>query len=118
MEITKTIIALDAANLTDVAQFWSDLLGEPVEGSGDWLEVKLDDRVRIAVQHAPDHVAPQWPDGAPQQVHIDLHPVDYRAAHAHALAVGATVLKDEDLEKPDGWIVYADPAGHPFCICW
>jgi len=23
-----------------------------------------------------------------------------------------------DFSTPDGFQVYADPAGHPFCLCW
>jgi hypothetical protein len=31
----------------------------------------------------------------------------------------ATVLKEaEDGETPDDFQVYADRAGHPFCLCW
>ncbi|CAM5319491.1 VOC domain-containing protein OS=Streptomyces fumanus OX=67302 GN=GCM10018772_33210 PE=4 SV=1 [Streptomyces fumanus] len=32
------------------------------------------------------------------------------------LALGARVLDAEDREKKD-FVVYADPAGHPFCLC-
>ena len=24
----------------------------------------------------------------------------------------------DDLEAAEGFQVYADPAGHPFCLCW
>jgi hypothetical protein len=24
----------------------------------------------------------------------------------------------DDIESPSGFQVYADPAGHPFCLCW
>jgi hypothetical protein len=35
------------------------------------------------------------------------------------MSLGATVLKEaEDEDSPDAFQVYADPAGHPFCLCW
>lgn len=37
-------------------------------------------------------------------------------AHERVLALGARPLDEEDREKKD-FVVYADPAGHPFCLC-
>ncbi|MET4643244.1 putative enzyme related to lactoylglutathione lyase [Streptomyces atratus] len=35
-----------------------------------------------------------------------------------ALAHGATVLEQTDQLRPGAnWRIYADPAGHPFCLC-
>jgi hypothetical protein len=44
----------------------------------------------------------------PQQVHLDIMVEDPAAAGPRMLALGATEL--------DGRNVYADPAGHPFCL--
>jgi hypothetical protein len=71
------------------------------------------------VQLAPDHVQPEWPAGTPQQIHLDLYVDDIRAAHDEAMALGARLLKPaDDLDAVEGFQVYADPAGHPFCLCW
>jgi hypothetical protein len=70
------------------------------------------------VQISPNHVPPDWPDGAAQQVHLDLHVEDPRAAHEQAVELGARLLRGGDLDAVDGHQVYADPAGHPFCIGW
>jgi hypothetical protein len=71
------------------------------------------------VQLAPDHIQPDWPGGTAQQVHLDLHVEDPRAAHAEAMSLGARLLQEaDDLAAPEGFQVYADPAGHPFCIGW
>lgn len=69
---------------------------------------------------APDHVPPDWPHGTiPQQVHLDLHVEDPRAAHDEAIALGARLLQAApDPGVDEGHQVYADPAGHPFCIGW
>jgi predicted enzyme related to lactoylglutathione lyase len=73
----------------------------------------------MGFQLAPDHVKPDWPSGTPQQLHLDLYVDDIHAAHAEAMGLGAQLLKAaEDLDAKEGFQVYADPAGHPFCLCW
>ena len=73
----------------------------------------------VGVQLAPGHVPPDWPDGPPQQVHLDLHVADPRAAHDEVIALGARLLQAaDDLTAAVGHRVYADPAGHPFCLGW
>jgi hypothetical protein len=55
------------------------------------------------------HVVLDCPDPAiPQQIHLDIMVEDVAAAGPEALALGAAKL--------DGPGVYADPAGHPFCL--
>ena len=34
--------------------------------------VLVDGQPPVGVQLAPNHVAPDWPDGTPQQIHLDL----------------------------------------------
>jgi hypothetical protein len=61
-------------------------------------------------------VAPEWP--APdrsQQFHLDLTVDDLDAAEAAVLALGAKPLDTDDRSRT--FRVYADPAGHPFCLC-
>ena len=54
-----------------------------------------------------------------QQVHLDLHVDDARHAHDEAIRLGARVLQAAaDLGAEEGHEVFADPAGHPFCIGW
>ena len=75
---------------------------------------------RIGVQLAPNHVRPEWPDGdQQQQLHLDLWVTDFEAAHDEVMELGATLLQEApDLTAEEGFQVYADPAGHPFCLCW
>lgn len=50
---------------------------------------------------------------------MDVYVDDMAAAHALVLANGATLLREsEDPNAAEGFQVYADPAGHPFCLCW
>jgi hypothetical protein len=119
MQIKRTLIVFDAADLDAESSFWARLLGGTVDADDDWHSVKVDGEPRIAVQLAPDHVPPQWPDGSPQQVHLDLWIDDLAPAHDEAVALGARLLQAaDDLTTAEGFQVYADPAGHPFCLCW
>jgi hypothetical protein len=57
----------------------------------------------------------RWPDPqSPQQMHIDVRVEDIDAAEARPLELGARRLEGGG----DQFRVYADPAGHPFCLVW
>ena len=119
MKISRTIVVLDAADLYAESSFWAGLLGGTVEADDDWHSVSVDGEWRLGVQLAPNHVPPDWPDGTPQQLHLDLWVDDLKSAHEEAISLGARLLKPaDDLEASEGFQVYADPAGHPFCLCW
>lgn len=110
-----------SSNVAAVSSFWAAMFDGLVVDDDPRFHVVIDDHGDwlVGVQHAPDHVQPQWPDGNPQQVHVDLHVTDPTAAHQRAMDVGARLLQDAvDPESEHGHRVYADPAGHPFCIGW
>ena len=119
MRIRHQVVVLDAAELAPESAFWAGVLGGTVDAEDDWHMVIVDGEPRVGVQRAPDHVRPDWPDGAPQQIHLDLWVDDFTAADETVRNLGATVLKTaEETDSPDSFQVYADPAGHPFCLCW
>jgi len=121
VKLDRVLIVLDAADIESVSSFWAGILGGTVHrDDDDWHSVWVDgDGPALAVQLAPDHVPPEWPDGSPQQLHLDLWVEDLEAAHQEAVALGARLLQaSDDLDAAEGWQVYADPAGHPFCLCW
>jgi predicted enzyme related to lactoylglutathione lyase len=118
MQITKQTIVFDAADMDSESAFWATLLGGTVQKDDDWHAVMVDGREHVGVQLAPNHVPPDWPDGSPQQIHLDLFVDDIRGAHDEVSAAGARLLQPaKNLDRP-GFQVYADPAGHPFCLCW
>ena len=121
MRFIRQVVVVDAADVAAESEFWAGMLGGRVVGDDPSFHCVIDaDRQwRIGVQHAPDHVPPDWPDGSPQQVHVDLHVDDASAAHERAIRLGARLLRPaDDLASAEGHQVYTDPAGHPFCIGW
>jgi hypothetical protein len=120
MKILRQITVFDAVDIAAESAFWAGLLGGEVYEDDDFHSVIVDGKWRFGVQFAPNHVPPSWPDGEQQQqVHLDLHVEDIRTAHEHAIALGARLLKaTDDLITEEGHQVYADPAGHPFCLGW
>jgi catechol 2,3-dioxygenase-like lactoylglutathione lyase family enzyme len=125
---------LDATNARMLAEFYRKLLGyeyrsgdePPPAGQPDPLGedfLLLRDRTgqpRLAVQQVPELRAPTWPaPDVPQQLHLDLTVADMEALAVQrdrALALGAKVLDDRSADPEEELYVFADPAGHPFCI--
>jgi predicted enzyme related to lactoylglutathione lyase len=120
MKINHQVVVLDAADLAPESGFWAGVLGGTVDAEDDWHMVLVNGAPAIGVQLAPDHVPPGWPDGTPpQQIHLDLWIDDFETAHDRVMSLGARVLKPAaDTDSADNFQVYADPAGHPFCLCW
>ncbi|MCF1597649.1 VOC family protein [Streptomyces muensis] len=109
-------VVLDCPDPSALADFYARVLGGSVEGEGDWVDLKVPGGPALAFQAAPDHVPPRWP--APehsQQFHLDLMVEDLDTAEKEVLALGAKPLDAEDRSRT--FRVYADPAGHPFCLC-
>ncbi|MFF3495595.1 VOC family protein [Streptomyces sp. NPDC002795] len=111
------VVVLDCPRPRELAEFYAAVLGGSVTGDeGEWVDVTAPGGHRLAFQQAPGYVAPSWPaPDASQQFHLDLTAEDLDAAEKEVLALGATVLDAEDRSR--SWRVYADPAGHPFCLC-
>ncbi|HEY6296113.1 MAG TPA: VOC family protein [Streptosporangiaceae bacterium] len=104
-------VVLDCPDPAALATFYSTLLGLPVTyRDHDWVVVAASNTSSgLAFQRAPGHRPPTWPGPAvPQQIHLDIMVEDPAASGPQVLAAGAAKL--------DGQDVYADPAGHPFCL--
>lgn len=119
MKIKRQIVVFDAPDLEAESSFWAGLLDGTVDRDEDWHSVLVDGDWKLGFQLAPNHVPPDWPDGTPQQIHLDLYVDDLNDAHEKAISLGAKLLKPaDDVNAVEGFQVYADPAGHPFCLCW
>jgi hypothetical protein len=120
MRVARLIHVLDAADLHAESSFWAGLLGGTVDAEEGWHSVIVDGVWRLGIQLAPNHVPPEWPDGSQQQqIHLDVWVDDLSAAHDKAISFGARLLKpaDDPATSDEVFQVYADPAGHPFCLC-
>jgi predicted enzyme related to lactoylglutathione lyase len=116
---TLRTFALDCPDPTALAGFYAGLVGGRVvdeDGDNEWVELQGDFGTRLSFQRAEGYRAPDWPSGSQaQQAHIDIGVADIDAAQAQVLALGATLL--EDWAGTRSWRVFADPVGHPFCLC-
>jgi predicted enzyme related to lactoylglutathione lyase len=110
-------VVFDCPDPTLLAEFYAALLGGRADtGDITWCEVYLDHPPKLAFQLVENYEPPQWPDGVPQQLHLDLTVPDLEEASRHAVALGARVLSRPVDEDGSSYMVHADPAGHPFCF--
>ena len=127
-------VVLDCTDARLLAEFYRQLLGfryrpgdepppagHPDPQAGRWLGLRDPARqLTVAFQPVPTLPRATWPEGpVPQQLHLDLT-VTTKAhldtQHDRALALGAHLLEDLSDDPQEPLRVYADPAGHPFCI--
>lgn len=91
-------LVIDAREPDVLHEFYEGLLG-------------TDTTPALAFQYS-DADPPRWPDPShPAQVHVDLMFDDPEPVAARVLELGGSIVR-----RRDGFPVYADPAGHPFCI--
>ncbi|WDF32581.1 VOC family protein [Arthrobacter agilis] len=123
---------LDTTDVRGLAEFYRHLLGlqyrpgdeRPGDGVADevdWLVLTdgQGDRT-LAFQHVDRQERTTWPSpDVPMQLHLDLTVPDRDTLghhHSRALSLGAELLFDRTDDPDEPLYVYADPAGHPFCI--
>jgi catechol 2,3-dioxygenase-like lactoylglutathione lyase family enzyme len=112
-------VVLDTPDPAKLAAFYAAITGwKTVTDEPGWVTLQDESGgVRLAFQQSPDHQPPRWPDpNFPQQFHIDFTVSDVDAAEQQVLDLGATALPTPADAKD--FRVYADPHGHPFCLCW
>ncbi|MFC3491117.1 VOC family protein [Glycomyces rhizosphaerae] len=99
-----------------LANFYQELLGMVrVQGHDEsWIVIgDAADRPGVAFEKVEDYRPPTWPGNeVPQQMHFDVRVDDLDEAEPKVLALGARRLEGGG----DAWRVFADPAGHPFCL--
>lgn len=114
-------VVFECADPDEEAAFWEAVLGYARHHAGpDWVTVAdaADRSRRLSFQRVDDHLAPTWPArDRPQQAHLDLLVDDLEAADARVVGLGARRLAEDVVVHDDeSFRVYADPAGHPFCL--
>ena len=128
-------VVLDTTDARALAEFYRKLLGyvyragdeppaagEPDERGHDWLVIHHPSgHPRIAFQKVSTLPRSTWPENepVPQQLHLDTSvPTvqDLELQRKRALELGATLLYDRSQDEQEPLYVFADLAGHPFCI--
>ena len=118
---------LDCEDTRELAEFYRQLLGleyrpgdEPENGDKDWLVLRNPGGAQLAFQQVEKLPRATWPEGQhPQQLHLDLtvsDPETLTTQRDRALALGAQPLLDRFDDPDEPLYVFADPAGHPFCL--
>jgi catechol 2,3-dioxygenase-like lactoylglutathione lyase family enzyme len=112
-------IALECPDPATLAGFYHRVTGWPVVyASPDWYSVgpDRDAPLHLSFQRAPGYRPPRWPDPASSmQAHLHFRVDDLDAAEAAVLRLGARRLDHQP--SPATHRVFADPVGHPFCLC-
>jgi hypothetical protein len=131
-EIVQTV--LDTTDARGLAEFYRQLLGlryragdepppagEPDPNGQDWLVLHdANGNNRLGFQQVAKLPKATWPEGpVPQQLHLDLCVLSKEQLDVHherVQSLGARMLHDRSDDPQEPLYVYADPAGHPFCI--
>lgn len=112
-ELVLFAVTVDAPDAVGLAGFYAALLGMEVTYEGPEGAFITGQGQNVLFQQIGEYTPPRWPDpAAPQQAHFDVKVDDLDAGEAMALELGAARL-------PSGgetFRVFADPAGHPFCL--
>jgi catechol-2,3-dioxygenase len=113
--ISLSAVTLDCPDAPRLAEFYAKVIGGKVtEIDGQWATVQGPNG-RIDFQTVPGYTPPVWPEPTSSiQMHLDFLVTDREAAEARVLAAGATKLGFQP--NSEQCYVYADPAGHPFCL--
>jgi hypothetical protein len=113
-------VVLDCPDVGQLASFYRALLGGVVNQpdprwsvGADFATLHTHGGTVLAFQRVTEFRRPRWPDpGFPQQLHLDVDVPDMAEAHMRVRSLGATLLTID----ARGWRVFADLAGHPFCL--
>lgn len=116
-----SLVALDCPQPLALARFYAAITGwsvvgddTPWDGTEDWVQLRSPSGATLAFQLAADHRPPDWPSAEhPQQLHLDFDVPDLDEGERAVLALGA---RKAAVQPGEGFRVYLDPAGHPFCL--
>ncbi|MFC8620210.1 VOC family protein [Micromonospora purpureochromogenes] len=127
-------VVLDCTDARSLAEFYRALLGlvyrpgdEPPEArqaderGRDWLVLRSPDGgPQLAFQQVDQLPETTWPENrVPQQLHLDLTVAsveELQVQHERVMRLGGRLLYDRSDDPDEPLRVYADLAGHPFCI--
>ena len=127
-------VVLDTTDARGLAEFYRQLFGleyrdgdaspagdQPDSRGQDWLVLHNPfGGPQLAFQQTEGVRPSTWPsDEVPQMSHLDTRvhtSEELEIQRQRALDLGATLLLDRSDDDDEPLYVFADPAGHPFCI--
>jgi hypothetical protein len=109
MAISVTAISIDGSHIAKLAQFWADVLDQPVNPGA------TDSSAAITTGGGLRLIFHQVPEGkvVKNRVHPDLATTDYEGETDRLIKLGAVQLNE--IEKGSSrWRTFADPEGNEF----
>ena len=83
----------------------------------EWVTLEWEPVGRFSFHRCEGYVPPRWPRGhGEHQAHFDLLVEDLAEACGVVEKAGGRPLTPILDPGPKEWRIYADPAGHPFCL--
>jgi predicted enzyme related to lactoylglutathione lyase len=108
MAISLLAISIDGSDVTRLAQFWADVLDQPVDSATDsFATITTSDGLRLMFHHVPEGKVVK------NRVHPDLATADYEVETDRLIKLGAVPLR-EIAQGTSRWTTFADPEGNEF----
>jgi predicted enzyme related to lactoylglutathione lyase len=111
MAINVLAVSVDGSDITRLAEFWADVLGQAVSpGATDgFAAIAVSNDLRLLFHQVPESKVVK------NRVHLDLATTDYEAETDRLIKLGAVRLHDFDIEHGGSrWRTFADPEGNEF----
>ncbi|WP_344648981.1 VOC family protein [Cryptosporangium japonicum] len=111
-------VTIDAPDASALAGFYAAVTGMEVTYDGEYGAQITGPGHRgveynVMFQPVGDFAPPQWPDPQhPQQAHLDIAVENLADAEARVVELGAKLVNRD----ANGFAVFTDPVGHPFCL--
>ena len=109
MAITLIAVSIDGADIVRLAQFWADVLDQPVNpgATASSAAITTSGGLRLLFHMVPDGKVVK------NRVHPDLATADYEAETDRLIGLGAVQL-NEVQQGGNRWRTFADPEGNEF----
>ncbi len=111
-DVTFAATSIDCDDASASAAFYAALLGWEVTFDEDGMAAVEGDDKTIYFGEIEGYEGPGWPSDV-KQFHLDLRAPDPEAVVDRVIELGGS---KPEFQPGDRWIVFLDPAGHPFCI--
>jgi predicted enzyme related to lactoylglutathione lyase len=105
-------LSIDCADPLSQAEFWSEVLGRPVNPGANGQDAAIDPTNPSSGPRLAFHKVPE-PKTVKNRLHLDLITDQFDAESKRLTDLGATPIRD--IEKPAArWTTFADPEGNEF----